>query len=195
MSIFKIQIKAGKPAVFDPNPQTVYVNDSVFWFNGDKEAHWPAPSASNPTGFIPFQVSPNTSSNQVGFASAQTISYVCVNHPGESGQIIVKTPKKSALAKNTKQGALASKTKAGALATNTKAGALATSTKAGALATNVKQGALASKTKAGALASNVKAGALATKTKAGALASSPKKAAYGGTTKKGAFGGTTDKKR
>ena len=41
MSIFKIQIKAGKPAVFDPNPQTVYVNDSVFWFNGDQEVHWP----------------------------------------------------------------------------------------------------------------------------------------------------------
>jgi len=41
MSIFKIQINAGKRAVFDPNPQTVYVNDSVFWFNGDQEVHWP----------------------------------------------------------------------------------------------------------------------------------------------------------
>jgi len=37
MSIFKIQITAGKPAVFNPNPLTVYVNDSVYWFNGEEE--------------------------------------------------------------------------------------------------------------------------------------------------------------
>jgi len=130
MSIFKIQIKAGAPAVYDPNPQTVYVNDSVFWFNGDpNEAHWPAPSASSPKGFIAHQIPPNTQSNQVGFAAAQTISYICINHPGESGQIIVKTPKKSAFADNTKKGAFGGKTKKGPFAKKTKKGAFGYKTK------------------------------------------------------------------
>jgi hypothetical protein len=130
MSIFKIQIKAGTPAVYDPNPQTVYVNDSVFWFNGDpNEAHWPAPSTSIPKGFIAYQIPPNTQSNQVGFAAAQTISYICINHPGESGQIIVKTPKKSAFADNTKKGAFGGKTKKSSFAKTTKKGAFGDTTK------------------------------------------------------------------
>ena len=130
MSIFRIQIRAGQPAVFDPNPQTAYVNDSVFWFNGDpNEAHWPAPSASNPKGFIEYQVPPNTQSNQVSFPAAQTISYICINHDGESGQIIVKTPKKAAFADNTKKGAFGGKTKKGPFAQTTKKGAYSTKTK------------------------------------------------------------------
>ena len=53
MSIFKIQITAGKPAVFSPSPLTVYVNDSVYWFNGDpSQSHWPAPSAADPKGLF-----------------------------------------------------------------------------------------------------------------------------------------------
>jgi hypothetical protein len=133
MSIFKITIKAGTPAVFDPNPQTVFVNDSVFWHNDDQEAHWPAPSASDPTGFIDFQIPPNTSSNQVSFGSVQTIPYVCINHPDEeTGQINVKPAKKTAFAGKTKKGAFAGKTKKGAFAKNTKKGALAKNTKKGA---------------------------------------------------------------
>ncbi|SRR5258708_7738169 len=121
MSIFRIQIRAGQPAVFDPNPQTAYVNDSVFWFNGDpNEAHWPAPSASNPKGFIEYQVPPNTQSNQVSFPAAQTISYICINHPDESGRIIVKTPKKSAFGGKTKKGPFAGTTKKGAFGYKTK---------------------------------------------------------------------------
>lgn len=115
MSIFKITIKAGDPATYDPNPQIVYVNDSVFWFNGDpNEAHWPAPSASDPTGFMANQVAPNSSSDQVGFGEVQTIPYICINHKGESGQIIVRTPKKSPFGKNTKKGGFGGNTKKGA---------------------------------------------------------------------------------
>jgi hypothetical protein len=135
MSIFKITIKAGAPAVFDPNPQTVFVNDSVFWHNDDQQAHWPAPIlSSNPTkfdqtGFIAFQIPPNTSSNQVSFGSVQTIRYGCTLHldkngnPLETGQIIVKSAKKSAFGGKTKKGAFAKKTKKGALAKKTKKGA------------------------------------------------------------------------
>lgn len=156
MSIFRIKIKAGTPAVFDPNPQTAFVNDSVFWFNDDQEAHWPAPSASNPTGFIDYQIPPNTSSNQISFSKTQTISYVCINHPGETGQIIVKPASKSAFAPKTKKGAFGDNTKKGALAHNTKKGALASNTKKGALARNTKKGAFAKNTKESAFGSTTK---------------------------------------
>jgi plastocyanin len=121
MSIYKIQIKPGKPAVFDPNPLTVYANDSVFWFNGDpNNAHWPAPSAANPTGFLAYQIPPNTPSSQVSFGSTQTIPYVCINHPGESGKIIVEPGKKAAFGGKTKKGAFGGKTKKGAFGTTTR---------------------------------------------------------------------------
>lgn len=115
MSIFRITINPGPPARFNPNPQIVSVNDSVFWFNADpNEAHWPAPSTSNPTGFIDFQIPPNTQSSQVGFGSVATIPYVCINHPGETGQIIVQTPKPASFAKTTKKGGVGGTTKKGA---------------------------------------------------------------------------------
>jgi hypothetical protein len=61
MSIFKIEIKAGNPAQFDRSPLTVYVNDSVYWYNSDPtNAHWPAPSAADKTGssHIRFRLTP-----------------------------------------------------------------------------------------------------------------------------------------
>jgi hypothetical protein len=140
MSIFKIQIKAGKPAVFDPNSLTVYVNDSVYWFNGDQEAHWPAPSASNPKGFLEYQITPNAPSNQVSFPTPKAISYVCINHPGETGKIIVKSrKKKGAFGGNTKKGAFAGATKKGAFGGNTKKGAFAGATKKGAYGNTTKK--------------------------------------------------------
>jgi len=121
MSIFKIKIKAGNPAQFDRSPLTVYVNDSVYWYNSDPtNAHWPAPSAADKTGFIPYQVPPNTSSSQVSFAVVQKIPYVCVNHPGEKGQIIVLPGKKAAFAGKTKKGAFGKVTKKGAFGKITK---------------------------------------------------------------------------
>ena len=108
MSIFKITIKAGNPAVFNPNPQKICVNDSVFWFNSDpNNAHWPAPNARDPKGFMAHQIPPNNTSDQVSFGAIQTIPYVCINHPGESGKIIVESCKK-------KKGSFGRKTKKGA---------------------------------------------------------------------------------
>jgi hypothetical protein len=121
MSIYKIEIKPGTPAVFDPNSQIVYVNDNVFWFNSDpKNAHWPAPSAANPTGFLAYQIPPNTSSNEVAFGAVQTIPYICVNHPNEKGTIVVKPGKKMAFGHKTKKGAFGGKTKKGAFGKITK---------------------------------------------------------------------------
>src|ERR1700759_2911233 len=89
MSIFRIQINAAKPAVFDPSPLTVNVNDSVFWYNGDKEAHWPAPSAANPKGWLDYQIAPDGESSQISLnpPGPYTLDYVCALHPGEKGQI------------------------------------------------------------------------------------------------------------
>ena len=122
MSIYKIQIKPGTPAVFDPNPLKICVNDSVFWFNGDpNNAHWPAPinakGVVDPTGFLAYQIPPNTPSSQVNFGAPQTISYVCAekDHKGESGKIIVEScKKKGAFGGKTKKGAFGGKTKKGA---------------------------------------------------------------------------------
>jgi plastocyanin len=116
MSIFKIQIKAGKPATYAPSPIKVFVNDSVYWYNGDpKEAHWPAPSTADPKGFLQYQIAPNSSSNQLSFPKPKTISYICINHKGETGTIIVKSAKKKgAYGHKTKKGAYGGKTKKGA---------------------------------------------------------------------------------
>lgn len=145
MSIFKIQIKPGTPATFDPKVQTVYVNDSVFWFNGDSQAHWPAPSFDDKTGFMEFQIPPNNPSSQVSFQSPQKIPYVCVNHRGESGTIIVLPGKKTAFGDKTKKGAFGGKTKKGAFGNLTLKGVLGTITKKSALASTTLKGVLGKK--------------------------------------------------
>jgi len=121
MSIFKITINAGPPAKFNPNPQTIAANDSVFWFNADQtQAHWPAPSKANPTGFMSYQIPPNSQSSLAGFGNPGTVNYVCVLHDGESGQIIVTTPKAVSFGKKTKKGGFGGKTKKGPFAAKTK---------------------------------------------------------------------------
>ena len=132
MSIFKITIKAGTPAVFDPNPQMAQPNDSVFWFNGDKVAHWPAPSAANKKGWLDFQIPPNASSTQIALnpPAPYCLNYVCALHPNEKGQIMVTSgKKKGAFACKTKKGAFGGKTKKGAFGGKIKKGAFARKTK------------------------------------------------------------------
>lgn len=136
MSQFKITIKAGTPAVFDPNPVTVETSDSVFWFNGDpKNAHWPAPSASQKTAWFPYQIPPGASSDPVGLPpysppKAYTLDYVCALHPNEKGQIDVTLgKKKGAFAGKTKKGAFGGKTKKGSFGSQTKKGAFGKNTR------------------------------------------------------------------
>ena len=82
MSVFRITINHGPPVEFEPNRQEAFVNDSVFWFNADQEAHWPS--------LIDRPIAPNSPSNPVAFSTARTIDYICNLHPNETGQIIVK---------------------------------------------------------------------------------------------------------
>ena len=92
MSIFKIEIKPGSPAVFDPDPITVVQNDSVFWHNSDPEnAHWPAPSKANQNAWLDYQIPPGSQSSQVSFnpGAPYTLNYVCALHDGEEGTINV----------------------------------------------------------------------------------------------------------
>ena len=116
MSIFRIQIKPGKPATFDPSPKTVAVNDSVFWYNADQnEAHWPAPSAANKTGWLDYQIAPDSESAQISFdpPAPYTLNYVCALHDGEKGQINVVARKKKAFGGKTKPGPFGGTTKKG----------------------------------------------------------------------------------
>lgn len=127
MSQYKITIKAGNPAVFDPSSQTAKADDSVFWFNSDPaNAHWPAPSVSEKTAWFQYQIAPGTSSDPVGLPAydppqAYTLPYVCALHQGETGQINVTLgKKKGAFAGKTKKGSFGSKTKKGAFGKKTK---------------------------------------------------------------------------
>ena len=131
MSIFKVQINATKPAVFDPSPLTVNVNDSVFWYNGDKVAHWPAPSAANPKGWLDYQIAPDGESGQISLnpPGPYTLDYVCALHPDEKGQIKVLGGKKGAFGGDTKKGAFGGDTKKGAFGKGTKKGAFGETTK------------------------------------------------------------------
>ena len=117
MSEWKIKIKPGTPATFDPNPRTGFVNDNIFWQNADpKLAHWPTPDISKPKFWLDFQIPPNTESASITFPKAKTYKYVCVNHPNETGTIIIKPAKKTAFAGKTKKGAFArGKIKIGAI--------------------------------------------------------------------------------
>ena len=130
MSIFKITINAGPPAKFTPNPQIIAANDSVFWFNADQtQAHWPAPSKANPTGYMSYQIPPNSQSSLAGFGNPGTYNYVCINHDYETGQIIVKTPKAVSFGKKTKKGGFGKKTKKGGFGAKTKKGSFGSTTK------------------------------------------------------------------
>jgi plastocyanin len=86
-----------QPAVFVPQAATANAGDTVTWHNGDTQAHWPAPNASNKTGWFPYQMpagatsrtlalGPNTPPNQ---NQPYTLHYICANHPNETGQITV----------------------------------------------------------------------------------------------------------
>ncbi len=139
MSIFRIEIKAGQPATYNPSSQTVVVNDSVFWFNSDPtQAHWPAPATGPKDGFLQFQIAPNSPSAQVAFGVPGTFKYVCNNHAGESGTIIVKSrKKKGAFGKKTKKGGFGGSTKKGSFGKKMKKG-FAGSTKKGAFGSTTK---------------------------------------------------------
>ena len=130
MSTFKITINPGPPAKFNPSPQVIASNDTVFWFNADqKEAHWPAPSKADPTGYMNYQIPPNSQSGEAGFVTPGTVNYICILHDYESGQITVKTPKAVTFGKKTKKGGFGKKTKKGGFGGKTKKGPFGSTSK------------------------------------------------------------------
>ncbi len=146
MSIYKITIKPGTPAVFDPNPLQAEPNDSVFWFNGDNIAHWPAPAPKNPKdpinkkAWLDYQIPANASSTSIALNpppapyKSYCLNYVCALHPKEKGQIRVgNTKKKGAFGCKTKKGAFGGKTKKGAFGLKTTKGTLGKIGEAGVL--------------------------------------------------------------
>ena len=132
MSAKRIVIKAGKPAVFSPSPLTVQVNDSAFWYNGDKIAHWPAPDAAHPKAWLDYQIAPDSESTQISFdpGAPYTLNYICVLHQGEKGQINVIV-KKGAFGSKTKKGPFGRKAKKGPFGRKTKKGPFGKKTEKG----------------------------------------------------------------
>ena len=68
MSTQSIQIQKnptptpGQPAIFSPGVVVANAGDNMTWHNADQRDHWPAPSASNPTGWLQFQIPPDSES-------------------------------------------------------------------------------------------------------------------------------------
>ena len=101
MSTQTIEIKPNptptpsQPAVFSPQAAVANAGDTITWHNGDDEAHWPAPSASNPTGWFAYQIPAGATSDTLALgpnttpSQAYTLGYVCANHPDETGKITV----------------------------------------------------------------------------------------------------------
>ena len=62
MSTKSIQIQKNpyptpsQPAVFAPSAVVANAGDNLTWHNADQQDHWPAPSASNPKGWLQFQI-------------------------------------------------------------------------------------------------------------------------------------------
>jgi hypothetical protein len=84
-----------QPAVFDPQAAVTYAYDTFCWHNGDTEAHWPAPSEENKTGWFPHQIAPGDTSDTMAPGPTPTppnqpINYICANHPEETGTITIK---------------------------------------------------------------------------------------------------------
>lgn len=176
MSLFKITIRAGRLAVFDPNPLSVRVNDTVFWDNEDlTRAHWPTPDPSKPKEWLDFQIAPGGQSAQISInpSAPRVMNYVCSLHPGEKGQIKVIGKKKGAFGGKTKKGAFAGSTKKGVFSKATDKGVFSKATDKSPSAQVGKQGALAKVSKKGA------------------LGKVSKKGAFGKVSKKGPFGKTT----
>jgi plastocyanin len=68
MSTQQIQIKANQkpthaqPGEFSPRAVTAQAGDNLTWFNQDNHDHWPAPSAAQKTGWLPYQIPPGSES-------------------------------------------------------------------------------------------------------------------------------------
>ena len=124
MSKFTITIKAGPPAVFDPNPQTAFVNDSISWQNDDpNQQHWPTVSATDPKSLLDYPIAPNGQSAQISMdpPAPYTLNYFCSLHPNEKGQIkVIAGKKKGPFGPKTKKGPFGPKTKKGAFGYKTK---------------------------------------------------------------------------
>jgi plastocyanin len=81
MSTQTIEIKTNpnrspsQPGIFSPQAAVVNVGDNVIWANNDIVAHWPAPSASDPSAWIEYQIPPvNSSRGDFGLgANATTV--------------------------------------------------------------------------------------------------------------------------
>ena len=64
MSTKSIQIQKNttptpkQPGEFAPKNLVANTGDNVTWHNADSQDHWPAPSATNPTGWIQYKIPP-----------------------------------------------------------------------------------------------------------------------------------------
>ncbi len=75
----KIKTKASptgsQPGEFSPRAVTANAGDNLTWFNQDSQDHWPAPSAAQKTGWLPYQI-PAGSESRGDLALGPNAAYV-----------------------------------------------------------------------------------------------------------------------
>jgi hypothetical protein len=52
-----------QPGKFSPQAASSFNGDSITWFNGDSEQHWPAPNATDKTAWVKQAIEPGTPGN------------------------------------------------------------------------------------------------------------------------------------
>ena len=90
--LWRITVQREDPAKpkFDPDTLNLQSNDSVFWFNADKDTqHQPYPLTGTP-GAWGGVIDPGASSDQLNFTTnVGTYNMKCAFHPDEYGTIVV----------------------------------------------------------------------------------------------------------
>ena len=54
---------AAEPGKFSPQAASSFNGDSITWFNGDSQDHWPAPSAADKSAWVKQVIKPGTPGN------------------------------------------------------------------------------------------------------------------------------------
>jgi plastocyanin len=54
---------ATQPGKFSPQTANSYAGDSITWFNGDSQPHWPAPNVANRTAWVRQEIQPGNPGN------------------------------------------------------------------------------------------------------------------------------------
>jgi hypothetical protein len=69
-----------QPGVFAPQAVSANAGDNLTWVNNDRQDHWPAPSATDPKGWIEYQIPPGSESRGDLALGANTVTVTAASN-------------------------------------------------------------------------------------------------------------------